>query len=177
MLSSILLLLFWLGTVAMHSSIPLRSYFLSCTNFTSPACTLTNDNTWRPTNRKLFQKAFQNYTGFNNLAGIEKKSLNFVKMSFRAQWLICLFLVLCAQWFSGPGEKKKNLFPNRFCQILGCGGRFPPFVQWNLCQANDWVGKAVQWLHPWSSSWPTLWLSIVKIGCSKLSFTMLTHAK
>ena len=24
--------------------------------------------------------------------------------------------------------------------------------QWNLCQANNWVGRAVQWLHPLSSN-------------------------
>ena len=55
------------------------------------------------------------------------------RATLRAQWLISLFLVLHAHWFSAPGVKKKQ---NKHCLNRGVrGDRFPPalYVQSGGC--------------------------------------------
>ena len=69
----------------------------------------------------------------------------------RAQWLISLFLVFRAHWFSGPDEKKKNeqFYPFCFCQILSpSGGRFPEFSPFVQILNSMWGGCGQKWSLP-----------------------------
>ena len=63
--------------------------------------------------------------------------------SLRAQWLISLFLVLRAHWFSAPGEKKQN----KHCLNRGVrGDRFPSALQSGGCCSWRLFHFAPTWL-------------------------------